>query len=562
MIDLKTLTDIIKAGESLEREFKADRGKYNDSVLFEEVVAMANTNGGVILVGVEDNGEVTGAKQRQGSPIDPLKVQTAIFNNTIPHVNTRVSVIDHSDGVVLAVEVDPYPENCATTSGKCLRRVIGGDGKPASVPFYPSEQLSRKSDLGLLDISNRLFEDLRIDALDPLEFERLRQTIVRLRGDQALLTLSNEELAKALKLVESKGRRLVPNMAGILILGKQSVLESILPNHVVFFQVLDEQGNVKVNDRFTYPLLRTIEEIQIRFAARNNEQETMVGMFRLPIPDYSPMGFREAVTNALIHRDYSRLGSVYIQWQPDHLLITNPGGFPAGVNPENILVHEPRPRNPRLAEVVLRIGIIEQTGRGVDRIYDGQIRFGRPLPDYSRSDADSVRLVLYGGKGSLEFAAFVFEQNKSGQALLLDELLILNHLLIERRIDSEVAGQLIQKGTRQGHVVLEQLNEKGLIEAKGEKRGRVYHLSANLYARLGNPYGYVHTRGFDPIQQEQMILKFIDKHGKITRSQASELCKISKDQAYRLLRKLCNQDILVMRGESRNLSYYERKREK
>ncbi len=349
-------------------------------------------------------------------------------------------------------------------------------------------------------------------------------------------------------------------MAGILILGKQSVLESILPNHVVFFQVLDEQGNVKVNDRFTYPLLRTIEEIQIRFAARNNEQETMVGMFRLPIPDYSPMGFREAVTNALIHRDYSRLGSVYIQWQPDHLLITNPGGFPAGVNPENILVHEPRPRNPRLAEVMLRIGIIEQTGRGVDRIYDGQIRFGRPLPDYSRSDADTVRLVLYGGKGSLEFAAFVFEQNKSGQALLLDELLILNHLMIERRIDSEVAGQLIQKGTRQGHVVLEQLNEKGLIEAKGEKRGRVYHLSANLYARLGNPYGYVHTRGFDPIQQEQMILKFIDKHGKITRSQASELCKISKDQAYRLLRKLCNQDILVMRGESRNLSYYERKR--
>ena len=549
-------------GESIEREFKADRGKYNDSVLFEEVVALANTNGGVILVGVEDNGEVTGAKQRQGRPIDPLKVQTAIFNNTIPHVNTRVSVLDHSDGVVFAVEVDPYPENCATTSGKCLRRVIGGDGKPASVPFYPSEQLSRKSDLGLLDISNRLFEDLRIDALDPLEFERLRQTIARLRGDQSLLTLSNEELAKALKLVESQGRRLVPNMAGILILGKQSVLESILPNHVVFFQVLDEQGNVKVNDRFTYPLLRTIEEIQIRFAARNNEQETMVGMFRLPIPDYSPMGFREAVTNALIHRDYSRLGSVYIQWQPDHLLITNPGGFPAGVNPENILVHEPRPRNQRLAEVMLRIGIIEQTGRGVDRIYDGQIRFGRPLPDYSRSDADSVRLVLYGGKGSLEFAAFVFEQNKSGQALLLDELLILNHLLIERRIDSEVAGHLIQKGTRQGHVVLEQLNEKGLIEAKGEKRGRVYHLSANLYARLGNPYGYVHTRGFDSIQQEQMILKFIDKHGKITRSEASDLCKISKDQAYRFLRKLCDQGILVMKGESRNLSYYERRNEK
>lgn len=353
---------------------------------------------------------------------------------------------------------------------------------------------------------------------------------------------------------------MVPNQAGLLILGKQAVLEAVLPNHVVFFQVLDEHGDVRANDRFTYPLLRTLEEIQLRFSARNNEQEIMVGMFRLPVPDYSPIGFREALTNALIHRDYSRLGSVYLQWQPDHLLITNPGGFPAGVNPENILVHEPRPRNLRLAEIMLRIGIIEQTGRGVDRIYDGQMRFGRPLPDYSRSDADDVRLVLYGGEGSLQFAAFVFEQDKSGQSLSLDELLVLNHLFLDRRIDSEISGQLIQKGTRQGHVVLEQLTEKGLIEAKGERRGRIYHLSAGLYARLGNPYGYVHTRGFDSIQQEQMILKFIDKHGKISRSQVSDLCKISKDQAYRLLRKLCDQQILVIRGKSRNLSFYERKK--
>ena len=411
MLDIETLMNLIDLGESTEREFKADHGKFNDSVLYEEVVAMANSTGGVILIGVEDNGKVTGARHRNDGPADPLKVQAAIFNNTVPHVNTRVSIINHPDGVVIAVEVDPYPENCATASGKCLRRVIAGDGKPATVPFYPSEQLSRKSDLGLLDISARVFEDLRMDALDPLEFERLRQTIARLRGEQALLALNNDELAKALKLVESKGRKLVPNMAGLLVLGKQPVLEAVLPNHVVFFQVLDEHGDVRVNDRFTYPLLRTLEEIQLRFSARNNEQEIMLGMFRLPIPDYSPIGFREAITNALIHRDYSRLGSVYLQWQPDHLLLTNPGGFPAGVTPGNILVHEPRPRNPRLAEIMLRIGIIEQTGRGVDRIYDGQMRFGRPLPDYSRSDADDVRLVLYGGVGSLKFAAFVYEQD-------------------------------------------------------------------------------------------------------------------------------------------------------
>lgn len=121
----------------------------------------------------------------------------------------------------------------------------------------------------------------------------------------------------------------------------------------------------------------------------------------------------------------------------------------------------------------------------------------------TRSDAEDVRLVLYGGEGSLQFAAFVFEQDKSGQALSLDELLVLNHLLIERRIDSEGAGQLIQKGNRQGHVILEKLTEKGLIEAKGEKRGRIYHLSANLYKRFGNPSGYVRISGFDLISKSR-----------------------------------------------------------
>jgi hypothetical protein len=64
--------------------------------------------------------------------------------------------------------------------------------------------------------------------------------------------------------------------------------------------------------------------------ARNEEREVTVGLFRLPIPDYSPEGFREALNNAVLHRDYARHDAVYVQWQPDHLLITSPGGFPAG----------------------------------------------------------------------------------------------------------------------------------------------------------------------------------------------------------------------------------------
>lgn len=282
-------------------------------------------------------------------------------------------------------------------------------------------------------------------------------------------------------------------------------------------------------------------------------------MFRLPVPDYAPDGFREAVNNAVLHRDYTRLDAVYIQWRPDHILITNPGGFPPGITIDNILVHEPKPRNQRLAEAFKRIGLIEQTGRGVDKIYMGQLRYGRSIPDYTRSDANGVRVILHGGEASLQFAAFVYEQDRAERPLTLDELLVLNHLFYTRRIDSETAGRLIQKGTREGHVVLERLVEKGLVEGKGERRGRVYHFTAYLYGKLGDAAGYIRTHGFESIQQEQMILQYIDAHGKITRSEASELCRISPYQASRLLRKLCARGLLEMAGVKPKGAYYIRK---
>lgn len=136
-----------------------------------------------------------------------------------------------------------------------------------------------------------------------------------MRGDQSLKDLSNEEIAKALRLVETQGDRLVPNVAGLLLLGREEIVRKLLPTHEVHFQVLDAQGDVKVNDVFHRPLLHVLSEVESRFAARNEEREVMVGMFRVPVPDYSPIGFREALSNALLHRDYtcnSRL--LYTNW--------------------------------------------------------------------------------------------------------------------------------------------------------------------------------------------------------------------------------------------------------
>jgi ATP-dependent DNA helicase RecG len=186
----------------------------------------------------------------------------------------------------------------------------------------------------------------------------------------------------------------------------------------------------------------------------------------------------------------------------------------------------------------------------------GSFWYGRPSPDYTLSNREGVRLILRGGAASLEFAAFVYEQDKAGASLSLDELLILNQLQHERRIDAPTVGRLTQRGETHARAVLERLVDRGLIEPRGERRGRVYHLSAALYRRLGVPSGCVRTHGFDPIRQEAMVVEFVKAHGRITRREAAELCGLSDDQASHLLRRLAVENKLTLRGKGRG-AYYE-----
>ena len=563
MIDYDDVKKLASKGETLTVEFKGEeRGQISDKEIYETVVCLANGDGGIILIGVEDDGRITGSRPRRGKSTDPTKLQAAIFNNTEPRINTRITVVPTPKGNVMAIEVDRYPEICATRSGLCLRRTMGVRG-PECIPFYPYEHISRRSTLGIIDFSAQPCNNATFDDLNPLEFERLKQTITRLRGDQTLLELSNPDIAKALQLVETVKRKIIPNYAGLLLLGREEVLRRLVPTHEAAFQVLDIHSDVRVNDFFHGPLLTTIEEIQRRFDARVEEEEVMVGMFRLPVPEYGRIAFREAMLNALLHRDYAQMGTVFVQWQHDHMLITNPGGLPDGITLQNILVHEPKARNPCLYDAAKRIGLVEKTGRGVDKIYNDQLRLGRPAPEYGRSDTSGVRVVLHGGKANLEFARFVYEQDKAGSPLTLDELLILNQLEIERRINTHAAAEFLQKPEGETRAVLERLTEKGLVEAKGEKRGRVYHLSAMLYEHFGNIPGYVRTRGFDKIQQKQMVLTALKaaKDGKITREKVADLCKITKPKAYHLLKKMCDDGELEKHGESRG-TYYTRKRKK
>lgn len=128
--DIRTL---IAGGESLTVEFKGEeREPFNDRALYESIVCLANGEGGTLLIGVEDDGRVTGARPRHGASTDPAKLQAAIFNNTEPRINTRIFLAQVDGHAVIAVQVDAYPEICSTKAGLTLRRVMAANGPQAS----------------------------------------------------------------------------------------------------------------------------------------------------------------------------------------------------------------------------------------------------------------------------------------------------------------------------------------------------------------------------------------------------------------------------------------------
>ena len=555
-MDASTLKSHISGGESLCLEFKGERrGAVNDRDLVEAVICLANAEGGLILVGVEDNGSVTGARPRHGQRTEPTRLQALIRSRTVPGIEVSVEVVATPEGEVLCLTVPRSLSVVATSDGVCLRRVMAGHG-PECVPYYPYQHAGQGSGLGAGDFSAQLCREAGWRAFDPLQFERARQLIAALRGDAALLELDDQEMAKALRVVETSGGELVPNIAGLLLFGREAEIEKHLPTHEAAFQVLTGDADVRVNEFFRQPLLELAEVFLSRFDARAEEREVQVGLIRVPVPDYARNAFREALLNALFHRDYRRLGTTYVQWHPDRLEISSPGGFPEGVTPANLLVHEPMPRNPRLYGAAKRIGLVEQTGRGVDRVYLGQLRYGRPAPDYSRSDATGVRLTLRGGQESLEFAAFVFERERQMGPLTVDQMIILNRLFHERRLTSGQAETEIQRSRNDARAVLERLTEEGLVEARGEGRGRVYHLAARFYNAVGHPEAYVRVHGLDPIRQEAAVLQFVQAHGRIKRENVIELCGLTARQASLLLSRLVQDRKLRQQGVKR-WTYYE-----
>ncbi|MAU82966.1 putative DNA binding domain-containing protein [Gordonia sp. GW1C4-4] len=542
---------LIAGGETFTTEFK--RSDISAKDLTKAVACLANGEGGVLLIGVDDDGTVVGASPRHGQVTNPERVAAYIQANTEPAlaVGVHLETIDGHEVIRIDVpRADPGP--VGTKLGVFTKRVLKSTGQPECAPMTAHEIVSMGMVTRGQDFAASIARDASMDDLDPLEFDRFRR-LCQEAGDE-LADLSDDDVLRALGLVPIAAP---VSIGAVLLFGTDAALQRWVPNAEVLFQDA-RSGHQSTNIRIAEPLLGTAERLRELIDARNTVTELMAGLYRIEIPLIPSITRREAVANALVHRDYAAVGPIRVQLNDSSFVVANPGGFPPGVTTQNIL-DQSRPRSPILAAAFKRAGLVERRGKGVNDMFEQQLRAGRDAPDYSHSTSESVVVTVPLGNADLDLVRFLLTWESDHQEpLSLDELRIVHEVKTSGSATSfEVAGDLnlisaIVKSSL-GHLV-----ECGILESRGVGRSRKYHLTARFYDLAQDRNAYVRVKGIDPLQQERMILDYADAYGSITRGQAAELCQTTPTQARSVLKRLVEDGRLRLTGERRGARYVPR----
>ena len=543
--------------ESLTVEFKSDppSGLSNKTIV-DAVDGLANTEGGDLYIGIDDNGTVTGLHSELWS--DSIRAAAYIANNTVPPVLVRALLIPAgNDKKVMILNVPKSPHLVSTRDGRTLRRRLKIDRTPENVPLYMTELWPNYLGAKAMDFTGRVLPDSTYDDLDSSERERLRDMVRTFQGDPSLLTLSNEELEKALGLVVEEDGLLKPTVSGLLLIGKKERLAKLLPSSKVTLQIL-EGTNVRRNETFCLPLLAAFEKITDAFLNQNQETEFTDGLIRVPVPDYSEKAFREALVNAFAHRTYIGTDGVGILFSDLGLQITSPGDFLDGISLENLLTAQPRSRNPQLADILKRIGLAEKTGRGIDRIFEEALIMGRPLPDFSESTSAYVRILLPKKKANIEFYKRIIEYRKKFRKTPSLPGLWIMAILEKASVSRSTLLKEIPFSKTVIDLAIEDLLDEDMI-VRVNKTDDL--LSEPFYGLCGKEYVLPQsvpetssTLGDSAFNQEK-VRQFALDGKEFSRSDVESLLGINPQRTYLLLKRMVDKGILEKIGERKYTRY-------
>lgn len=250
---------------------------------------------------------------------------------------------------------------------------------------------------------------------------------------------------------------------------------------------------------------------------------------------------REAVINAMIHRSLQIGSDIFIRLYPDMLEISNPGGFPYGVNIGNLLTVNSSPRSRLMAEAIEKTGLIERSGQGVDLMCANCVKEGKPLPDYSTSDDYQVNLRLYGVIPDETFYLFTHEIVRNAE--LYNQLNAFDWITLHHVLNGKAEAGFGES--------LEKLEKLGLVDQDSYFR---YVLSSAYVMKKPNVKNMTQRVDAETLAKVYYVIK---RKGEAAMSDFVEASDgmLTQKQVRTLIEGLCDNSLLAKHGNARATRY-------
>lgn len=454
------------------------------------VTALCNEGGGYLVIGMEDAypHKVVGTKQNEGKLGE---LESNIYRDTQirPFIYELYEDEANKKGRVLVIEIPPRPVGKLFRFEDVPLMRVGEELKPMSDEMIFSILQEQEP-----DFSAGICEGVTIEDLDEEAIRIMKQKYATKQKNPSFMALSKEQVLSDLNLTK-EGK--ITNAALILV-GKQEVLKERLPQASIILEYRKSESLVPYTNRQVYeqPFYKMIDLLWHDIDLRNDKIDVNENSYIFNIPYFNEDVIREAINNAIAHRDYRRSSETVIKQYPQKMIIMNIGGFPLGVTIENILRVQSTPRNRLLADVLAKTGIVERSGQGVDKIYKNTLSEGKDEPDYSHSDPFRVELHLSAVIKDKAFAIFLESEQRDlpeEERLSVFEVMALNQIRMEKSEDVEKS-------------IIKGLLERGLIEKRGKTSGTYYILSKSYYECCGKEGEYSKNETWTADQAFPMIM--------------------------------------------------------
>ena len=486
--------EIIRNLEDEHTERKAALNGYNLKDVYKYVVALSNEGGGHLLLGVRDDGSIGGTQAFQD--IQKLKIDVLHQPKISRRIRIEVDVFTIEAKRVLIITVpsrhrgepDSYDGAFLMRSGESL---VGMNHD--MIKDIISEDIS--------DYSADIIDGLEDNSLDPRAIEMARELWLRKSGNQNIELMTPDEVVQGIGLKDERGI----TRAGLILLGRENAISRFQPNAEVVWEYRRKSSDVQYASRidFRRAILLYLDELWVQIDARNEVAHVNEGFLIRDIPAFTETTIRESVLNAITHRDYQDQGSVYIRQSGDVMLVESPGGFIGGITPENIMRAASKPRNRLIAEVFQKLGLVERSGQGVDKIFVDSISSGKGQPSYDDSTLHEVKLLVGAQVKDFQFIKYLDKVSKEvGLALSPTDYVLLEKVRL---------GQVDSMNYDTG---LAKLSAAGIIETVRSGRYTKPMLAKRFYSAMNKRGEYTRQRGLDAQQKKQLILTHLENFPK------------------------------------------------